>query len=107
MVEPTASMSIVISASSASDVSEMTAAVAAVVVVFSDASNVSFVERIVVPLSLISTVNNVPPGFIDTPMLRRSESEGGFGAGGVDAPARMQCDGFSQAAVFPGGWLPG
>src|SRR4051794_10653671 len=49
-------MSMVISASSASAVSEMTAGVAAVVEVSSLASIVSFVERIVVPDSLMSTV---------------------------------------------------
>ncbi len=30
------------------------------------------------------TVNAIPPGFIDTPMLRASETRGEFGPGGVD-----------------------
>ena len=30
------------------------------------------------------TVNTIPPGFIDTPMLRASEERGEFGPGGVD-----------------------
>ncbi len=30
------------------------------------------------------TVNAIPPGFIDTPMLRASEARGEFGDGGVD-----------------------
>ncbi|HXY28919.1 MAG TPA: SDR family NAD(P)-dependent oxidoreductase [Acidimicrobiales bacterium] len=30
------------------------------------------------------TVNAIPPGFIDTPMLRASEERGEFGPGGVD-----------------------
>jgi len=46
----------VISASSASAESEITGGVAAVVLVFSEASIVIFVERIVVPFSLISNV---------------------------------------------------
>jgi 2-hydroxycyclohexanecarboxyl-CoA dehydrogenase len=33
------------------------------------------------------TVNNVPPGFVDTPMLRGSAEEGNLGAGGVDGIA--------------------
>ena len=31
------------------------------------------------------TVNTIPPGFIDTPMLRKSEAKGLLGKGGVDA----------------------
>jgi NAD(P)-dependent dehydrogenase (short-subunit alcohol dehydrogenase family) len=31
------------------------------------------------------TVNTIPPGFIDTPMLRAAEERGGLGPGGVDA----------------------
>ncbi len=30
------------------------------------------------------TINAIPPGFIDTPMLRASEARGEFGPGGVD-----------------------
>lgn len=53
---PAVSMSMVISASSAKAESEMTAGVAAVVLVFSEASQVSLVLKIVVPASLMSTV---------------------------------------------------
>ena len=52
-----ASTSIVITAPSANDESEITAGVAALVEVFSVASIVILVESIVVPPSLISTVN--------------------------------------------------
>jgi NAD(P)-dependent dehydrogenase (short-subunit alcohol dehydrogenase family) len=31
------------------------------------------------------TVNTIPPGFIDTPMLRRSDEKGLLGAGGIEA----------------------
>lgn len=61
MVEPIASISIDISASSASALSEITAGVAAVVLVVSLASIVNLVLRIVVPPSFMSTVSNVPP----------------------------------------------
>ena len=57
---PTVSMSIVISASSAKDVSERTEAVAAVVVVFSELSKVGFVEKIVEPPSLTLMVMRLP-----------------------------------------------
>ena len=61
VVFPTASMSIVICASSAKAVSDITGAVLAVVDVLSLASIVIFVESIVVPASLISIVTKVPP----------------------------------------------
>ena len=67
---PAVSMSRVISASSASAESEMTAAVAAVVDVFSLASQVSFVLRIVVPVSLMSTVG--VPLLLTVVRLRRT-----------------------------------
>ncbi len=67
--DPIASMSIVISASSAIEVSDITAAVAAVVEVFSPASIVSLVERIVDPDSLISTVSADPTGAVVTEAL--------------------------------------
>src|SRR3546814_11471556 len=53
---PALSTSMVISASSARLASLMTTAVAAVALVFSPGSMVSFVERIGVPLSLLSQV---------------------------------------------------
>ena len=53
-------MSMVISESSASAESDITAAVAAVVLVFSVASMVSLVDRIVVADSLMSTVITEP-----------------------------------------------
>jgi hypothetical protein len=62
-------MSIVISASSAKAESEITAAVAAVVLVSSDASIDSIVDKIVVPLSLISTSNVDPTGAVFTDAL--------------------------------------
>jgi len=62
-------MSIVIKASEAKAVSLMTAAVAAVALVFSLASIVSFVERIVLPASLISTIIVEPTGAVVTPAL--------------------------------------
>src|SRR5688572_609380 len=70
---PTWSMSIVISALAAMDASLMTAAVAAVTDVFSVLSIVSFVDRIVVPASLMSTVK-IEPDACAVVRLARTES---------------------------------
>ncbi len=45
--------------------------------------------------------------FVATRLTTAAGVQAGVGAGGVDALARKRCDGFSRAAVFPGGWLPG
>ena len=62
-------MSIPIIASSAKLESEITGAVAAVTLVVSEASIVIFVESIVVPASLMSTVNVLPTGAVLTEAL--------------------------------------
>ena len=44
------------------------------------------------------TVNTIPPGFIDTPMSRRSEAEGKLGPGGMEA-ATAQTPGAARRAT--------